>query len=67
VKRGYDDLKVDNKIFLPHVYRGLGDTSNVPEYQAVSLDLLNELSADLIVAGHHHKYLLLVKSQAYVF
>jgi DNA repair exonuclease SbcCD nuclease subunit len=62
VKRKYDDLKVDNKIFLVHAFiEGQEIPPNVPEYQAVSLDLLKELGADLIVAGHHHKYLPLVE------
>jgi DNA repair exonuclease SbcCD nuclease subunit len=68
VRKKFDNLKANNKIFLAHMFmEGQDIPPNVPKYQVVSLSLLKELGANLIIAGHNHKHLPLTeKSGLYI-
>jgi DNA repair exonuclease SbcCD nuclease subunit len=57
VREKFEGLKVDNKIFLAHMFiEGQDIPPNVPEYQVASLSLLGELGANIVIAGHNHKH-----------
>ena len=58
VRKKYEGLEVDNKVFLAHMFiEGQEIPPNVPEYQVASLSLLRGLGANIVIAGHNHKHM----------
>jgi len=58
VKEQFEKAKASHKIFLTHMFvEGQEIPPNVPEYQVASFNLIKDLGANIVIAGHYHKYL----------
>jgi DNA repair exonuclease SbcCD nuclease subunit len=58
VRRRFENLKAESKILLAHMFvEGQDIPPGVPEYQVARLSLIKETGANIVVAGHYHKYL----------
>ncbi|HDN62505.1 MAG TPA: hypothetical protein ENF56_00925 [Candidatus Bathyarchaeota archaeon] len=58
IRRCFEDSSAENKIFVVHAFiEGHQDIPpGVPEYQVISRSVVEDLGANLVVAGHHHTH-----------
>ncbi|MEM3618248.1 MAG: metallophosphoesterase [Candidatus Bathyarchaeia archaeon] len=58
IKEKFDKAKASHRVFLAHMFvEGQEVPPNIPEYQVAPFELIKDLGANLIIAGHYHKYL----------
>ncbi|MGB9778536.1 MAG: metallophosphoesterase family protein [Candidatus Bathyarchaeales archaeon] len=58
IKEQFEKTEQQHKIFLTHMFvEGQEIPPNVPEYQVANFNIIKNLEANLVIAGHYHKYL----------
>lgn len=57
IKEKFKKAKASHSVFVAHMFVEGQDPPNIPEYQVAPFELIKDLGANLVIAGHYHKYL----------